>query len=903
MLGQTGKVNPTRKWLKVETEHFEILYTSPWRLKAERVSYNLEHLYKNDTILGNRRLGKTKIILQGNTVQSNGFVGFAPFRSEFFLMPPQNAFLSSGNWLDLLSIHEYHHVLQHHKINKGVVRGFGVLFGEFGQAISANILVPKWFWEGDAVYAETKYSYGGRGRSSDFLKYYRAIALGNDIFNLRRAIGGTINKFTPNHYNLGYLLSKQIRENSHEQVFSPIIDRTTEKLVSFTNSIRRETRNSLEGHFYKSIQNIRNSEKKKSYWKSAPLIKTSKSNFYTDQISLFTFKNDIYYIHKDFKHLPFLRSLKYDSPLAKPGISLDNFHNFGMNDNYICWSEFRKLPRWELEDFSIVKVKDRKTGKLKSLQKNAKHFYPQLHPSQDRLAVLSANQKNEFSLEIWNLETMDKIKSIPIPYEHAREMYYNENGSSITVIVSQDQRQGILDINLDTEQSSLLIPLQYKPLNCPKVFNNHLYFLGTKETDQYLYQLNLENQILSRSNKKFLHSQSYTFNGSEGDLYYNDYSTDGYQIKTIAKENLENSFVQAQDFTATKLPPLFTDEVKQVSTSKVNAYIPKFKLHSYVPSFTANSGGIKHLGATILINDYLSTSQIQLNYQKDYQGNDDRYFVDFSYGYLPIQVGIEARHDLANVTHSNFNGVFSIKEKSISPYIAYPTSQITGNYSHLFTPSLGYSKKSISSGYFNDDLESLFYNHELIISKRKATAQALPNFRYSQHLRYEDGKNGKNDAHIFEISNELTLPGLVSTHSSKVTYAFRNHSTDNYQYSWDFILPYGYFYSHEYIGQAIQKENMHYYGLHYQLPLGYPNVGIGKFAYFKRFRMEGFFQKAIFQSKNETSTHFTSKGVQFYIDANWFQMGNASAIFTISNTPENEKSETFYGIGIEFQVQ
>ena len=45
---------------------------------------------------------KVPLILQHRGLLSNGYVGLGPWRSEFFMTPPQNPFhLGSLSWLDL----------------------------------------------------------------------------------------------------------------------------------------------------------------------------------------------------------------------------------------------------------------------------------------------------------------------------------------------------------------------------------------------------------------------------------------------------------------------------------------------------------------------------------------------------------------------------------------------------------------------------------------------------------------------------------------------------------------------------------------------------------------------------------------------------------------------------------
>ncbi len=902
--GQIGKSNNHLNWHKIETAHFEVFFTSLWQPEAEKVARNLEELYQKDQILGKKRFGKTQIILQGSTIQSNGFVGFAPFRSEFYLMAPQNPFLNSGNWLDLLSIHEYHHVLQHHKIKSGIVQISNFVFGEYGQAVSANLLVPKWFWEGDAVYAETKLSHGGRGRSADFLKYYRAIATENTPFNIRRAIGGTINKYTPNHYNLGYLLTNQIRKENGIEIFSSILHSTTNKLKSFTGAIKDNTGNGLSEHFETALSSIRKEENAKKKWTNPDLIPSSKSNFYTEQLSIIRDQKEVFYISKDFKHLPSIRAFTDAKSLTQPGISLDNAHHFDINEDYICWTEYRKHPRWILEDYSIVRLKNRNTGKTSTLQKKVKHFQPQLHPFKNQIALLSANERNEMSIEVWNIDTKEIVQSIALSFDHAREMFFNQDGSILTLVVSEGQKQGVLAVDLRNKQQSLLIPLQYEAINSPKLFDYELLFLGNHLTDQHIYKLDLKEKSLYKSNNKFLHCQSFTKSPTNGDFIYNEFSTQGYSIKQIEKEALNASFEISHEFQEIDKTPIFQSTIPAHTISKVKSYFPKYKVHSYLPFATFNQDGIEQVGATLFINDKLSISNIELTVKSNLQTKDNRFSIDYVYGYFPIAFGANLQEDVSNVQHTQIEDIekfnlVSVKEKRLSGFLSYPISTIKGNYSTQFNPRIGYLTKSIQIPNFSDRVNSYFYKHEFALSKRKAPAQALANIQYSQVLRVEQGKNKTNDLHMLALSNELTLPGIIPTHSTKLAYNYRNHSASGYLYNWDINLPYGYFYNQDYIGTAINSNEMHFYGINYQLPLAYPNVSLGKVAYIKRLRIEPFHQAVQFQLLDNSERTFSSTGCHFYLDANWFQLQNAGLKLTISSTPESEKSNVFIGFGIE----
>ena len=80
---------------------------------------------------------KVNIVFQNQTTISNGYVGLAPFRSEFQLTPEQNSFdLGSLPWHQQLAIHEYRHVEQYNNFRVGLSKAFYYIFGESGRAFA-----------------------------------------------------------------------------------------------------------------------------------------------------------------------------------------------------------------------------------------------------------------------------------------------------------------------------------------------------------------------------------------------------------------------------------------------------------------------------------------------------------------------------------------------------------------------------------------------------------------------------------------------------------------------------------------------------------------------------------------------------------------------------------------------
>ena len=117
----------------------------------------------------------------------------APYVSEFYLQPNENPFsLGSLPWADLLSVHEYRHVQQVNAANRGISHLVKFIFGDLAFTGMYNLAIPNWYREGDAVYAETKWTLQGRGRLSNFTLPFRMKVMESETWNYYEVRNGSI---------------------------------------------------------------------------------------------------------------------------------------------------------------------------------------------------------------------------------------------------------------------------------------------------------------------------------------------------------------------------------------------------------------------------------------------------------------------------------------------------------------------------------------------------------------------------------------------------------------------------------------------------------------------------------------------------------------------------------------
>lgn len=197
---------PSFKWRQMKAEEYRVVYPDTARKVASRMMYYLDAV-KDDISYGYRHPQMSiPFVVHPSNFRSNGLVMWMPRRVEFLSTPEVNGY--SMPWTKQLIAHEYRHAVQYNNLNRGVVKALSYILGQQGSTIGL-LFMPLWMMEGDAVMTETEMSTFGRGLQPSFTMPYRAYGnVANAFRNHDKWFCGSYKDYIPNHYNLGYLMSR-----------------------------------------------------------------------------------------------------------------------------------------------------------------------------------------------------------------------------------------------------------------------------------------------------------------------------------------------------------------------------------------------------------------------------------------------------------------------------------------------------------------------------------------------------------------------------------------------------------------------------------------------------------------------------------------------------------------------
>jgi len=156
-------------WKTLHTPHFKIHYHSGLEPQARTVVVIAEEVHARlTTYFDWVPQQKTDVILTDETDFANGSASPLPYnRMTLIVTPPDDGLMDHANWLELLIVHEYTHIIHLDRAEHNPQRLRSVLGRHF--LLFPALYQPRWLLEGLATHMETDTAMGiGRGQSSYF---------------------------------------------------------------------------------------------------------------------------------------------------------------------------------------------------------------------------------------------------------------------------------------------------------------------------------------------------------------------------------------------------------------------------------------------------------------------------------------------------------------------------------------------------------------------------------------------------------------------------------------------------------------------------------------------------------------------------------------------------------------
>ncbi|MGE5557688.1 MAG: TolB family protein [Bacillota bacterium] len=171
-------------WKVIETAHFLVHFRPPDQKTADDVAFVAEEVHKRiEKIFNSQIREKISIIVVGEATIANGYAG-KTLHTGIVVFPtfPGWTTVKANSWMEYLIIHEYAHAL-HMNVSGGEIAVMRKICGE-APLYSTPAYIENMAWiEGLAVYVETRFTPGGRGRDAEYRMLVRLAQMDHSIGN------------------------------------------------------------------------------------------------------------------------------------------------------------------------------------------------------------------------------------------------------------------------------------------------------------------------------------------------------------------------------------------------------------------------------------------------------------------------------------------------------------------------------------------------------------------------------------------------------------------------------------------------------------------------------------------------------------------------------------------------
>lgn len=536
-------LNPdAQRWRQIKTDTVHVIFPEGLEKQANRVANLVQLLYEQTASIGEKQK-RVPIILHHRTTVSNGFVTLSPFRSEFYLTPPQEGFLGTGNWLDLLTIHEYRHIQQFLNARRGVSKVVSWVFGQNGWMFMRALALPRWFMEGDAICTETALTPAGRGRLPLFEMEYRSIRLSGRKYSYEKASAGSFRNFVPNHYNLGYHLTSYARTHYGNDIWKKVVNDAAHYrgiFYPFSRSLRRHTGMRTPQLYRKTMQSLDSlwqAEDKQLRPSPYQTVNVKKKRTFTSyQFPQFLTDTSLVVIKSSFDQIPTFYKITLngkEEPLFAPGINLAPNLTLSVSQLQLTWAENTFDVRWANQDYSVIKTYH-VLGKIKKkITEKTKYFAPALSPDASKVVAVEYNPLQECSLVIlnsFNGDVLQKVKN-PEQWYFTYPRWIDEQ--TLVVVGQKNQQHYLLKVNLATETYETLLEGGTAQMLTPCANADYVFFSWSLTGIQNIFALRLQdNAVFQVTTSRFGAFQP-TVSPDGKKLAYADFSAMGYDLALV----------------------------------------------------------------------------------------------------------------------------------------------------------------------------------------------------------------------------------------------------------------------------------------------------------------------------------------------------------------------------------
>lgn len=879
-----------QRWQQIATPHFTLIYPKAIDSLAQRYAWLLDTAYAVGSKSIGHKPGRIPVLLHPDNVYANGVVVWAPRRMELYTTPPIQSYPQP--WDRQLALHEFRHVAQTDKMNRGIMRGAYYLLGEQASALWL-LPVPKWFMEGDAVATETALSSSGRGRMAEFNMRYRALLLAEVGWSYDKWVNGSYRHNVPSIYHFGYQNVAYARYRHGVNLWDKVLSESSRgyfRIPAFSNALRKHTgltvRQLQKETFSYLTQQWKEEDKALSPDTTIRYI-TPYRNDYISYSAAEPLNDTTFVLLK--------KSMGKAPAMVMVTVNGNETHllNHGnINDGVklyngkLYWTESVEDPRWEQRSYTNVKSYDPTGRKVEKHTHRSRYFAIAFNEDLTHYAASTVSREGVSSLCLLDAVTSREVRRYPVPMNSViNELEWIES-DKLAVLLTNEKGIGIYSLNTDSGEWRILLGEQYVNLSGIRAYHTYLIFESGHSGINNIYALSFaDSKVRKLTSVRFGAFDAVVRNGK---LYFSDYQKNGLRFaeKPLNPQEWEEvdwgkpyRFGLAETLSAQEgfnIDTVAVSDGKLYQSRPYRKGLHLFRFHSWMPLYvelgSENNFDPDELiqsvkpGFMLLSQNSLSTAVTRLGYS--YRNGYSAGHASFTYqGWYPV-IDITADYGggkqlLVNEgeLREGSQNSYEIGTNLYIPLTFNGTRTVSGLIPQV---SLKYGNDSYyvpsENSYQENFRLDLFLQHYTY--SRSAVRDIYPRWGYRILLAHRSMPfDTENFGSIYGAKLTLYIPGLLANHGLKLSGTIQNQEVKRYYSSNIFSEPRGY--------SAFISKRMQFFSADYAFPVAYPDFNLGSLLYVKRFRLNLFAdagQNSFYTNNGPATSALFSYGADFIAD-------------------------------------
>ncbi len=932
-----------QKWSTVRTPDVRMIYPDTVGGIARRTLFYVRTV--QPTIGYGFHHGPMRIpfVMHPENFQSNGLVMYLPKRVEFLTSPSIESY--SMPWYKQLVAHEYRHAVQYNNLDRGVIRVLSYVLGQQGSTIGL-LCMPIWVMEGDATMSETMSSTFGRALQPSFTMGFRAMeGVGYDRrgrlrHNTDKWFCGSYIDHVPDHYELGYQICAYAWNRYGENIWDKVArfgSHNPYMLATTSIALKKYYRTNVNELFRGTFDAL------DTLWsslpavddRSRPLVELPDRNYTVWQWPQIMDDGSVVAVKSDYSQPTRIvrldpatgeeRTLAYTGSIStRPAV----------DGGRVWWTEYRRSTLFEQRVNSQLCYMDLDGKRPKTVRKMRRVLYPT--PAGDDFAWVDYDPSGRFSVVVRRADG-DKERIAADGYAELHGLAWDSRTQALYTLVTDDDGMHIARVG----SSGLTAATKpaYVTLSDLSAAEGKLYFGSIASGRDQVHCLDLASGREYRISDAEYGAFDVSARGDS--VVMTTYSRRGYApaVQSASEGELVEVVPRCVPENVVNMPlgrwPVpnldtvrFTaaDSVEQHRNYRTRRYakLPNLaNVHSWMPVAMNPFNAVDehavdlNLGVTFLSQNLLSNTEAyasygwnrgegsMFNFGLRYLGLGVHFDLSAAYGgnqmfYRLAQYDEETQKPVYQTTPSpdpyysvglsatlpfNFSGGRHNRQLSVRAGWNFSNGMVANLSSIVWEEGKisNIQRIGFHEGLHKVDMGIGFSDHVTL-----ARRDFAPRWGYTFQASYIFNPTNGEFSDLFSVYGQGYLPGVAPHHSLRLAATYQN-SIGGYKFP-DGYAPLSFrstrLIPHGFSSSDIQANSYTAFSAAYQMPVWYPDGGIGSILYFKRVRLGVGGDYAQFRDVTLSGMGWRriwSAGVDLVLDVNAFrQPASATSSVTLS---------------------